>query len=116
MKRLENLDVWSDSRVLVGDIYRLMEPIRDFGFRDQIQRASVSIMNNIAEGFESGSDTMFVRYLKIAKGCCSEVNSMLYLCKDLKCAVIEQRIDLQSKVISIANRISKLIEYLENKQ
>lgn len=116
MRRLENLDVWKDSRILIGDIYRMMEPIRDFGFRDQIQRAAVSIMNNIAEGFESGSDSLFIRYLKIAKGSCSEVNSMLYLCEDLKYSTAEQRVGLQSKVISITNRISKLIEYLDNKQ
>ena len=94
----------------------MMEPIRDFGFRDQIQRATVSIMNNIAEGFESGSDSLFVRYLNISKGSCSEVNSMLYLCEDLKYCTIEKRKELQSKVISIINRTSKLIEYLENKQ
>lgn len=115
MRRLENLDIWKDSRILVGDIYRMMEPIRDFGFRDQIQRAAVSIMNNIAEGFESGSDSLFVRYLRIAKGSSSEVNSMLYLCEDLTYCTIEQRKELQSKVISIINRISKLIEFLENK-
>lgn len=116
MRRLENLDIWKDSRILIGDIYRMMEPIRDFGFRDQIQRAAVSIMNNIAEGFESGSDSLFVRYLRIAKGSSSEVYSMLYLCEDLKYCTVEQRKDLQSKVISIINRISKLIDFLENKQ
>lgn len=55
----------------------------DYGFKDQIQRVAVSIMNNIAEGFESGPDAKFINFLNIAKGSCSEVKSMLYLCEDL---------------------------------
>ena len=65
-------------------IYAIMQNCRDYGFRDQIQRASVSIMNNIAEGLESGSDAKFVNFLNIAKGSCSEVRSMLYLCEDFR--------------------------------
>jgi len=116
MRQLENLDVWKDSRALVVSIYKLMETVRDYGFRDQIQRAAVSIMNNIAEGFESGSDTMFCRYLKISKGSCSEVKSMLYLCDDLKFCTSQKREELQSMVTSIVNRLCKLIAYLENKE
>lgn len=113
MRKVENLDIWKDSRVLIGEVYRMMEPVRDYGFRDQIQRAAVSIMNNIAEGFEAGSDSLFIRYLKIAKGSCSEVNSMLYLCEDLKYSTGAQRESCQVQVASLINRISKLIEYLE---
>ena len=64
-RNLENLKVWQDTRIFVNEIYDMMQACRDFGFKDQIQRASVYIMNNIAEGFESGSDKMFVRYLSI---------------------------------------------------
>ena len=66
----------------MNDIYKMISNCKDYGFKDQIQRASVSIMNNIAEGSEAGSDALFIRYLKIAKASCGEVRSMLYLCED----------------------------------
>ena len=111
-RNLENLKVWQDTRIFVNEIYDMMQACRDYGFKDQIQRASVSIMNNIAEGFESGSDKMFVRYLSISKGSCSEVKSMLYLCEDRKYCTLEKREELHSKLLSITSQIYKLIEYL----
>ena len=62
MRNFEELRVWQDARVLVNDIYKTMSNCKDFGFKDQLQRAAVSIMNNIAEGSESGSDSLFIRY------------------------------------------------------
>ena len=94
-------------------IYDMMRDNRDFGFKDQIQRASVSIMNNIAEGFESGSDAKFINFLNIAKGSCSEVKSMLYLCEDLGYCSIKQREHLHSQLLSISSSIYKFIEYLK---
>ena len=111
-RNLENLKVWQDTRIFVNGIYDMMQACRDYGFKDQIQRASVSIMNNIAEGFESGSDKMFVRYLSISKGSCSEVKSMLYLCEDRKYCTLEKREELHSMLLSISSQIYKLIEYL----
>lgn len=78
MRNFEELRVWQDARILVNDIYKMMSDCKDYGFKDQIQRAAVSIMNNIAEGSESGSDPLFIRYLKISKASCGEVRSMLY--------------------------------------
>ncbi len=79
MAYFEDLEVWQEAKTLTISIYQLMKDNRDYGFRDQIQRASVSIMNNIAEGSESGSNATNVRFLQIAKGSCAEVRSMLYL-------------------------------------
>ncbi len=84
MKSFEELRIWQDSRVFVNQIYDLTENMKDFGFKDQIQRAAVSVMNNIAEGFDYGSDSMFIRYLDISKASCGEVKSMLYLAEDIK--------------------------------
>ncbi len=61
-----------------------MDDNKNYGFRDQIQRAVVSIMNNIAEGYESGSDAKYVNFLNIAKGSCSEVRLMLYVFRQNK--------------------------------
>lgn len=81
-RSFEGLRVWQQSRTFVNDIYDIMEEVKDYGSCDQIQRAAVSIMNNIAEGAESGSDAKFVNFLQISRGSCSEVRSMLYLCVD----------------------------------
>lgn len=83
MRRFEDLRVWQDARILVNEIYKLTSSCKDYSFKDQIQRASVSVMNNIAEGSESGSDALFSRFLRIAKASCGEVRSMLYLCEDI---------------------------------
>ena len=89
-----------------------MSNCKDFGFKDQLQRAAVSIMNNIAEGSESGSDSLFIRYLKISKASCGEVRSMLFLCEDLQYCSVEASIILRNKTILISSSIQKLIEYL----
>ena len=114
-RTIENLYIWKESRVVVNLIYQMLMDNRDYGFKDQIQRAAVSIMNNIAEGFESGSDAKFINFLNIAKGSCSEVRSMLYLCEDLQYCTSETRIDLQSQVKKISTGIVKMIETLNNK-
>lgn len=111
-RKIEDLRIWMDAREIVSDIYKLMANNHDYGFKDQIQRASVSVMNNIAEGFEYNSDTVFVRYLNIAKGSCSEVRSMLYLCEDLGYCTKDERIRLQTKLLSVSSGIYKMIQYL----
>ena len=66
-RNFENLHVWQEARIFVNDVYAMMQNCKDFGFRDQIQRAAVSIMNNIAEGNESGSDAKYINFLYINK-------------------------------------------------
>lgn len=111
---IENLFIWQESRKVVNGIYNLMRENRDYGFKDQIQRASVSIMNNIAEGFESGSDAKFINFLNIAKGSCSEVRSMLYLCEDFHYCSPEERIELQKNIKQISAGIIRLIEKMQS--
>ena len=110
----ENLRVWQQSRGFVNSIYDIMEEIKDYGFRDQIQRAAVSIMNNIAEGAESGSDAKYVNFLQISRGSCSEVRSMLYLCLDRKIIDQDTFENLKSESILISNHIYRLIESLKS--
>ena len=73
-------------------------------------------MNNIAEGFESGSDSKFINFLNIAKGSCSEVKSMLYLCEDFHFCTSNEREDLVTKLLSLSGGIYNLILYLKNKK
>ena len=83
--RFEDIEAWQEARRLVQAIYALTgdgQFVKDFGLRDQIRRASVSIMSNIAEGFERGSDKNFARFLFMAKGSAGEVRSQLYIAAD----------------------------------
>jgi four helix bundle protein len=82
--RFEEIIAWQKAKDLTLRLYLLFKDTRDFAFRDQICRASLSIMNNIAEGFERNSDKEFKHFLFIAKGSSGEVRSMLYLAADLK--------------------------------
>src|SRR3989344_5297955 len=84
IEKFEDIIAWQKSRELTLLIYSQFKGNRDFSFRDQIQRASVSIMNNIAEGFERMGNKEFKKFLYIAKGSCGEVRSMLYLALKLK--------------------------------
>ena len=83
IKSFEDIIAWKKAKELNLLIYRNFRNRRDFSFRDQIQRASVSIMNNIAEGYERDSDKDFRRFLYMAKGSVAEVRSMLYVASDL---------------------------------
>jgi four helix bundle protein len=86
INRFEDLIAWQKARILTKKIYTVTkydEFKKDFGMKDQIQRASVSIMSNIAEGFDRASNAEFHKYLVIAKGSCAEVKSQLYVSKDI---------------------------------
>lgn len=83
-KRFEDLRVWQKSRELTGEIYRVSEKWRDYGLKDQIRRATVSVVSNIAEGYERESMAELIRYLYIARGSCGEVRAQLYIAMDLK--------------------------------
>lgn len=87
IERFEDLQSWQKARVLANTIYNLTENSKfnkDFRLRDQIQDAVGSVMHNIAEGFDSGTNAEFIRFLKIARRSASEVQSELYLALDRK--------------------------------
>lgn len=115
-RALENLYIWQESRIVVNKIYRMLDTSKDWGFKDQIQRAAVSIMNNIAEGFDSGSDAKFINFLNISKGSCSEVRSMLYLCEDFGYCTSEEREEIQKAVKRITSGIVKLSGTIQNEK
>jgi len=82
----EDIQAWQEARVLVRMIYSLTNKekfSKDFGMRDQIRRAAVSVMNNIAEGFDCESKTEFARFLGIARRSAVEVQSLLYSAMDV---------------------------------
>ncbi len=79
IEKFEDIIAWQKAKELTITIYSQFKNCRDFSFRDQIRRASVSIMNNIAEGFERKTNKELINFLYIAKGSCGEVRSMFYL-------------------------------------
>lgn len=85
IERFEDIEAWKRAREVTNKIYQLSsvgEFSRDFGLRDQIRRSSVSIMSNIAEGFERDGNREFINFLGIAKGSCGEARSQLYVALD----------------------------------
>ena len=101
----EEIRAWQKAKDLTVLIYRLFEQSKDFAFKDQIQRASVSVMNNIAEGFERKGNKEFAYFLYVAKGSCGEVRSMLILAKELG-KITEKEYEITFKE---AEEISKMI-------
>jgi four helix bundle protein len=85
IEKFEDFIAWQKAKKLTREIYRttnLPEFSKDFGLKDQIRRAAVSIMSNIAEGFERGRASEFHQFLSIAKGSCAELRSQLYVALD----------------------------------
>ena len=112
----EDLQVWKDSRILVKSIYQLTSDgkfSKDFGLREQIQRASVSIMNNIAEGFERNNNKEYIKFLGYSKGSAGEVRSMLYVATDLG-YILQDNFNMHYQMaINIITQISNFIKYLK---
>ena len=114
-KRVEDIEVWQRARVLTREIYRISNLgnfSKDFGLRDQIRRASVSIMSNIAEGFERSGSGEFAQFLSMAKGSSGEVRTQLYIALDQNYVNQADFKRLISDIDEIARMINGLMMYL----
>ncbi|MBO6073740.1 MAG: four helix bundle protein [Paludibacteraceae bacterium] len=118
IKRFEDIVVWKEARKLTKDIYAAFRQNPDRGFRDQIQRAAVSIMNNIAEGFDrskfSKDNKQLISFLNIANGSCGEVKSMLYLAQDLEYLSLGDAEFLRDKCMNISLKMNGLLKTLQD--
>ena len=118
VKRFEDLEVWKDAREYVKIIYELSTNDvlkNDYAFKDQIRRASISIMNNIAEGFGRYNNKEFRRFLDIAAASNLEVKSMLYLGFDLEYIAKSKIDDLIQQNEKLHFQLLALIKYLRSK-
>ena len=116
-QRFEDIEAWQKARELTKAIYALSNDgqfARDFGLRDQIRRASVSIMSNIAEGFGRGGNKEFIQVLSTAKGSASEVQAQLYVALDAGYINQDQFQKLYSETEATARMIAGLLRYLQN--
>ena len=112
IQRFEDIIAWQKAQDLAVDIYAIFRDSKDYGFKDQICRASVSISNNIAEGFDRSSKADFSRFLYIAISSCSEEKSMLYLAKRLAYTdkeIMQQNIEKSEEVSKIIRGLIKSI-------
>lgn len=111
IRTFEDIIAWQKAKELTIDIRREFDDIRDFAFRDQIFRASLSITNNIAEGFGRNTDKEFKHFLHVARGSAAEVKSMILLAPELEYISESSSIYLSNK----ADEISKILSGFINK-
>ena len=116
IKKFEEIESWKKARSLTKQIYKATSTgkfARDFGLKDQMRRASVSILSNIAEGFERGGDKEFLQFLAMAKGSCGEVRAQLYVALDQD-YFSRAEFEALSRIATEASRlISGLMTYLK---
>ena len=103
--KFEELVIWQAAREIVREIYQSTSELRDFNFNGQIQRAAISIMNNIAEGFDRNNQREFRNFLRIAKASAAEVKSMCYVAEDLKYFPKTKSESLRSTVDELMRKI-----------
>jgi four helix bundle protein len=115
VKNFEELAVWQMAREMVNLIYKDFRICKDFGFRDQITRAGISIMNNISEGFCRESDAEFKQFLNISKGSAGEIKSMYYIAEDQQYISVDEAQSRRNKSQQLINSISSFMKYLKSK-
>jgi four helix bundle protein len=115
VEKFEDLEAWQKARELANDLYRLSgqgDFSKDWALRDQMRRSAISILSNIAEGFERDGDAEFSRFLSIAKGSAGELRAQIHISGDQHYLACEDRQRLIAQVIEISNMISGLMRYL----
>ena len=119
IETFEDVESWKKARELVKSIYLLTNKnpfLKDFGIKDQIQRAAVSVMSNIAEGFDSGTNKSFINFLNYSYRSASEVQSLLYVANDLEYISNKQFTQLHRQLFDIKNLIGGFIQYLKKQR
>ena len=110
IEKFEDVIAWQKAKTLTLFVYGTFKSNKDFSFKNQIERAAVSVMNNIAEGFERRSEKELVNFLYIAKGSCGEVRSMLHLAVELGYVTESEFVFLESLSSEISRIISGFIK------
>ena len=119
IERFEDLMSWQKARELNRLVYKISKCgnfSKDFGLRDQIRRASISVMSNIAEGFERGGDKEFLQFLSIAKGSCGEVRCQLYAALDENYLDEAEFKELYARSTEVSRLISGMMTYLQRSE
>jgi len=118
IENFEDLDIWKLSIKLASDIFKLSQKgklEKDFGTKDQIRRASLSVSSNIAEGFEYNNNKQFLRFLNYAKGSLGELRSQIYLLKEVNYIDEQEFQDLTNQSLNLIKKVKSLMNYLNTK-
>ena len=119
IERFEQIEAWRETRNLTKQVYEMTNKTifsKDFGLKDQIQRAGVSVMNNIAEGFDSHRNKEFIRFLEYAKRSASEVQSELYVALDQR-YINQNEFDITYQQAATCKKlVIGFIKYLSDKE
>jgi four helix bundle protein len=108
----KDLNVWQDAEKVAVDLHKLTNEgsfSKDFGLREQMRRAAISIVSNIAEGNDRETDKEFIRFLYFAKGSCAELIAQLNIAYDIGYINEETLGDLEKRLIKISNMTGSLI-------
>ena len=119
VKKFEDIQSWKKARSLTKEIYKATLKTafsKDFGLSDQIRRAAVSILSNIAEGFERGGDKEFIQFLAIAKGSAGELRAQLYIALDQRYLSQPEFEKLVQEATEISRLISGFMKYLRQSE
>ena len=119
LERFEDIEAWKKARELIRSVYQITatgEFGRDFCLRDQIRRAAVSVLSNIAEGFERDGNKEFLQFLSLAKGSCGEVRAQLYVAFDQAYIKDSQFQELFDQTMQVSRLIAGLIKYLQQSE
>jgi len=111
-KRFEELEIWQEARELHRVIWGEFKECRELAFRNQIRRAALSVMNNIAEGFERRTPKDLAHFLDLAKGSCGEVRSMNYASEDIGVLSQETGLQLRAQSEALSQRIAAFSRHL----
>lgn len=119
INKFEDIQAWKEARELTKEIYALTKKLtfsRDYGLVDQIRRAAISIMANIAEGFDSNSDAQFISFLSYSQRSASELQSHLYVALDQSYILDNKFNELYNRIEKIKRLIGGFIKYLKTKK
>lgn len=111
----EDLIIWQESMKITISLYKEFSLCKDFAFRDQILRASISLTSNIAEGFERNNDKEFFNFLRFAKGSAGEIRTQLILAKSVGLMEIILADELINLIIVVSKKIQALMNSINNK-
>lgn len=115
IERFEDIEAWKEARRLVNMIYDISDEenfSKDFGLKNQIRNASVSVMSNIAEGFDRGTNREFIQFLIVARASASEVKSQLYVALDRKYITSDKFHKIYDQISKLISLIDGFIRYL----
>jgi four helix bundle protein len=119
IEKFEDIESWKKARTLTKEVCeatRIGAFAKDFGLRDQMRRASVSIVSNIAEGFERGGDKEFLQFLSVAKGSAGELRAQLYVALDQNYLNVERFDHLTREATETSELIAGFMRYLKTSE